>query len=97
MCPMDEDDTPFGISNEIVSKLNEYASHARNNMKTFRFVADITEEVDDDDLHALDYWILTRDIVTAISSLYEEEIEDGTFYKLCFLHVVTVSYEFTFL
>ena len=81
MCPMDEDDTPFGISNEIVSKLNEYASHARNNMKTFRFVSDITEEVDDDDLHALDYWILTRDIVTAISSLYEEEIEDGTFYN----------------
>ena len=33
-----------------------------------------------EELHALDYWVMTRDIVTAIASLYEEEIDDGSFY-----------------
>ena len=50
-------------------------------MKMFRFVKDITEDANNEDLHALDYWILTKDIVTRVGSLYEEEIEDGTFYE----------------
>ena len=37
--------------------------------------------MNDEDLHALDYWILTKDVVSAVGSLYEEEIEDGTFYS----------------
>ena len=81
LCPMDGNDTPAGICNQIVAKLNEYAANARNNMRMFRFINDTTEAVDDDDLHALDYWLLTKDIVTAIGSLYEEEIEDETFYE----------------
>ena len=81
LCPMDENDTPAGICNQIVAKLNEYAANSRNNMRMFRFINNTTEAVDDDDLHVLDYWLLTKDIVTAIGSLYEEEIEDETFYE----------------
>ena len=80
LCPLDVDDTPAGISNQIVTKLNEYASNSRNNMKTFRYIGEITEQVNAEELHALDYWVMTRDIVTAIASLYEEEIDDGSFY-----------------
>ena len=47
----------------------------------FRFIKDITEDVDASNLHALDYWVLTRDIVTAVGSLYEEEIENEMFYE----------------
>ena len=53
LSPMDENDTPTGICNQIVAKLNEYAANARNNMRMFRFINDTTEALDDDDLHAL--------------------------------------------
>ena len=81
LCPIDVDDTAVGISNQIVAKLNEYAADSRNNMRMFRFVKDITEDVAESDLHALDYWLLTRDIVTAVGSLYEDEIDNETFYE----------------
>ena len=38
LCPLDLDDTAAGVSNQIVTKLNEYAANPRNNMKMFRFV-----------------------------------------------------------
>ena len=81
LCPIDVDDTTVGISNQIVAKLNEYAADSRNNMRMFRFVKDITEDVAESELHALDYWLLTRDIVTAVGSLYEDEIDNETFYE----------------
>ena len=81
LCPIDVNDTPAGISNQIVAKLNQYAADSRNNMRMFRFIKDITEDVDASNLHALDYLVLTRDIVTAVGSLYEDEIENETFYE----------------
>ena len=47
----------------------------------FRYIKEITEGLENEDLHALDYYLVTRDIVSAIGSLYEEEIQDGTFYE----------------
>ena len=32
-------------------------------------------------LHALDHWLLTTDIVTAVGFLYEEKIENEMFYE----------------
>ena len=81
LCPLDEDDTAASVSNQILSKINQYAAAPRNNMKMFRYIKEITEGLENDDLHALDYWLVTRDVVSAIGSLYEEEIQDGTFYE----------------
>ena len=50
-------------------------------MRIFCFVKDITEDMDKNDLHAMDYWLLTRNIVTVVGSLYEEEIENEMFYE----------------
>ena len=81
LCPLDEDDTAAGVSNQILAKLNQYAATPRNNTKMFRYIKDITERLENDDLHALDYWLVTRDVVSAVASLYEDEIQDETFYE----------------
>ena len=70
LCPIDVDDTPAGISNQIVAKLNQYAADSRNNMRMLSFVKDFTENVDKNNLHALDYWLLSTYIVTAVGSIY---------------------------
>ena len=82
LCPVDVNDTPAGISNWIVAKLNQYAEDSRNTMRMFRFVKGVTEDVEASNLHALDYLVLTWHIVTAVGSLHEEEIENETFYEL---------------
>ena len=81
MCPLDEDDTAAGVSNQILAKLNQYAATPRNNMQMFRYIKDITEGLDNDDRHTLDHWLATRDVVSAVSSLYEDDIQDETFYE----------------
>ena len=81
LCPLDEDDTAAGVNNQILAKLNQYAVTPRNNMKMFRYIKDITEVFENDDLHALDYWLVTRDVVSAVASLYEDEIQDEKFYE----------------
>ena len=81
LCPLDEDDTAAGVSNQILAKLNQYASTPRNNMKMVRYINDITEGLDNEDLHALDYWLVTKDVVSAVAALYEDELQDETFYE----------------
>ena len=81
LCPLDEDNTAASVSNQILSKINQYAAAPRNNMKMFRYIKEITEGLENDDLHALDYWLATRDVVSAIGTLYEDEIQDGSFYE----------------
>ena len=70
MCPLDDDDTAAGVSNQILAKLNQYAATPRNNMKMFRYIKDITEGLENDDFHALDYWLATRDVFSAVAALY---------------------------
>ena len=81
LCLLDDDDTAAGVSNQILEKLNQYAATPRKNMKMFRYMNDITEGLENDDLHALDYWLVTRDVVSAVASLYEDEIQDESFYE----------------
>ena len=35
-----------------------------NNMKQFHYIAEVTEGLEDDDVDALDYWVVLRDIVS---------------------------------
>ena len=44
-------------------------------MKRFWYIKDITEGLENDDLHALDYWLMTRDVVLVVASLYVDEIQ----------------------
>ena len=76
-----KDNTAAGVSNQILAKLNQYAATPRNNMKMFRYIKDIVEALENDDLHALDYCLVTRDVVSAVASLYEDDIQDETFYQ----------------
>ena len=80
LCPLDKNDTAAGVANQIVAKLNQYASIPRNNIKTFRCIKEITENLENNELRALDYWLVTRDVVMSIGALYEDEIQDGSFY-----------------
>ena len=80
LCPLDKNDTAAGVANQIVAKLNQYPSIPRNNMKTFRYIKEIMEDLENDELRTLDYWVVTRDVVTFIGALYEDEIQDGSFY-----------------
>ena len=48
-------------------------------MKHFKYVGDITEGLDDSNLHALDYYIVTNDVVCAAKQMYDEEVSDGSF------------------
>ena len=39
-------------------------------MKMFRYIKEITEGLENNDLHALDYWLATRDVVLALSLIH---------------------------
>ena len=81
---MGPDDNPAGSSNTIVPKINEYARVKVNNMKQFRYFGETTEDFSNDDLHALDYWVITRDVVSTVNDIYEEELHDDTFFNFLF-------------
>ena len=46
-----------------------------------RYIKDIIEGLENDDLHDLDCCFATRDVVLAVASLYEDETQDETFYE----------------
>ena len=50
LCFMGPDDTPAGISNTIVAKINEYARVKVNNMKQFRYFGEVTEDFINDEI-----------------------------------------------
>ena len=80
LCCLDDDDTADEISNQIINKLNQYAANQRNHMKPFFYIKELTEGFTNDDLHALDFWLLTMDIVRVIDVLYKDELQDDSFY-----------------
>ena len=49
-------------------------------MKSFFYIKELTEGFKNDDLHALDFWLLTMDIVRVIDVLYKDELQDDSFY-----------------
>ena len=81
LCFIGPDDTPAGISNAIVTKINEYARVKVNNMKQFKYFGEVTEDFSNENLHALDYWVITRDVVSTVNDIYEEELLDDTFFE----------------
>ena len=82
LCFMWPDDTPASISNSIVRKINEYSSDRNNNMKYFRYHAEVTETLGNENLHALDYWVITSDVVDTVNNVYDDELNDGTFLNI---------------
>ena len=81
LCFMGPDDTPASISNSIVRKINEYSSDRNNNMKYFRYHGEVTETLGNENLHALDYWVITSDVVDTVNNVYDDELNDGTFFQ----------------
>ena len=85
LCFIGPDDTPAGISNTIVTKSNEYARVKVNNMKQFKYFGEVTEDFSNENLHALDYWVITRDVISTVNDIYEEELRDDAFFDFPFL------------
>ena len=81
LCAIGPDDTPASISESIVAKINEYGRVSTNNMKHFRYWHEVTDGYDNDSLHALDYWVVTSDIVETVNDLYDQELQDDSFYE----------------
>ena len=76
------DDTQEDICEKLSTSWIGYADLKCNNMKHFKYVGDISEGLDDSNLHALDYYIVTHDVVCAAKQMYDEEVSDGSFFKL---------------
>ena len=48
-------------------------------MKMLRYITEIIEDMESHELDTLDYWLVTRGGVSAIGSMYEDEIQDESF------------------
>ena len=81
ICPLGEGETVQDIVNEIMPKLGAYSAKKTNNMRPFRYRYEITRGLCNDALHALDFWIVTKDVVLFSKNLYEDEIATGEFYQ----------------
>ena len=81
LCYIGPDDTPASISEQIVAKINEYASANSANMKHFKYWHEITDGLDNEELHSLDYWVITRDIVDTVNDAYDVELNSEEFYN----------------
>ena len=49
-------------------------------MKQFRYFLEMTQDYSNDNLHAFDYWVITRDVISTVNDIYEEELNDETFF-----------------
>lgn len=54
-------------------------------MKQFRYFGEVTQDYINDDLNALDYWVITRDVIHKVNDIYEKELHDDTFFDYPFL------------
>ena len=79
MYPLDEDNIAARLRNQILAKLNKCTSAPRNNMNMFRYIPDIIEGLENDDLHALDNCLVTSDVVSTVALLYENDLQDKRF------------------
>ena len=50
-------------------------------MRQFRYRYEITRGLCNDELHALDFWVLTKDVVLFSKNLYDDELATGEFYE----------------
>lgn len=41
-------------------------------MKHFKYFGEINDTYDSENFHALDYWVVTKDVVTTVDGLYDE-------------------------
>ena len=61
--------------------LNEMSIKSKANFDKFEFQGDVTKDSDDDDLHALDYYAITREVVAFAKQYYSDELQRCVFYK----------------
>ena len=80
ICPLDYEDTPASVCADIIDKLRSYSAKRVNNMKVFSYAGEVTRGKSASELHSLDYYLLTKDVVMFSKSLYDEELANGTFY-----------------
>ena len=80
LCFMGPDDTPAGIRNAIVANINEYSWVKFNNMKQFRYFGAVVQDYSNGDFHVFEYCIITRDVISTVNDIYEEELHDETFF-----------------
>ena len=81
LCFLGPGETSHGICSTIVDKINDYSCVKTNNMKFFKYFGEVTHDFSNDDLHALDYWVVKKDVVSTFIDLYEEELQDDSFYE----------------
>ena len=72
ICPLGEGETVQDIVNEIMPKLGCYSAKKTNNMRQFRYRYEITRGKSNAELHALDFWVVTKDVVLFSKNLYED-------------------------
>ena len=90
MCFLKKENIAAGISDCILAELNQYYSVSRKNVEHVWYVKDVTEDLENDDRHALDYWLVTMDVVSAIGSLYEDDIR----YECLYQYIGLVGFRF---
>ncbi|MGH7954333.1 MAG: hypothetical protein ACREOZ_00055 [Gloeomargaritales cyanobacterium] len=67
-------------ANAFCDRLNEYSLHAKNNMNHFIYRG-IVHYAEYEDRHALDYYVITRDVISFATTYYREELANGKFYS----------------
>lgn len=67
------------VGDALCAILNDYAMVPRNNMNEFAYRG-VTNFTDPEDRHALDYYVLTKDVVSFATNYYRDEIRTGAFF-----------------
>ena len=49
-------------------------------MKHFKYFGEITDIYENEDFHALDYWVVRNYVVTGVDDLYYKELRDYLFF-----------------
>lgn len=62
------------------SVLNEMAATTKSNFDKFVFQGDVTSDVSDDDLHSLDYYAITSEVVGFAKAYFSDELDSSTFF-----------------
>ena len=60
--------------------LNEMAATTKSNFEKFVFQGDVTSDVSDEDLHALDFYAITSEVVGFTKAYFADELDNFTFF-----------------
>ena len=63
------------------SKINEYLAVKINNTKSLKYFGEISDAYDSKDFHALNFWIVTKEVVTTVNDLYDKELKEHSLFE----------------